>query len=776
MKLLSLILIYLIIIIVFPNRLISQVLIIKGQVIDSSTSLPIAYAMVEIGKDTNMQRQMTDEGGYFAFKKNSRSVFYKVSALSFDTLEGKFDSIIDNGKNINILVRLKQRAVNLSEVTIAKSRIIQKMDRTVYNFSEKEVKSAINAMQLLSMAPLININTEGGILIKGKEGTQIFIDGKQVLDNNMLKNLPPDLITKVEVITNPNSQYDAKSGVINVVTKSGWLGNYGRLSMQLGTYNTNNFFLYISSKSKKIDINLTTGVNSYNKPFSSEALRSEKDKELFQIIKGRNKSLQPSLSLATNFKIDSNRQFSIFNNIYIPLFWKKNENIYYKPAFSNSDLEIDFTQKNDIKDVNFSTKNYIDFSRRSWKSSLFISFLAYNYSYKNDNRLQIKNDQISFARQSNSSSLSEYSSQIDYSKTKSQKYEYSLGSKFISRSNSSKYNLLKYDSSKNSFFVDTSLGFNDRFESNQIIASIYFDNRIKLNNKLSASIGLRCEYSNENILELASENRIFFLPAITFQYSLNSNNNFKIDFRRKVYRPGITYLNPFINISDARSNQTGNKFLLPESNNIVELSYDRVVKSHLLSFSLLFNLNRNEINSFYQFKNLDNFLIKTVNLDKYTSLGFSSFYRLKVTENFSFSANFIIEKIELQLNELSKDRWYLSANANATYVLTKNITARCRINYASAPPLIQGLNSEVSGVELSIGKKIGSNWNLELNARNFLKVNSLRTSVISNDFYSQKEEKNFALNLYSFSIQHSFGKNNYNYRPDVKIKNNDLKN
>ena len=78
MKLLSLILIYLIIIIVFPNRLISQVLIIKGQVIDSSTSLPIAYAMVEIGKDTNMQRQMTDEGGYFAFKKNSRSVFYKV--------------------------------------------------------------------------------------------------------------------------------------------------------------------------------------------------------------------------------------------------------------------------------------------------------------------------------------------------------------------------------------------------------------------------------------------------------------------------------------------------------------------------------------------------------------------------------------------------------------------------------------------------------------------------------------------------------------------------
>jgi hypothetical protein len=758
----------------YQIQLSGQITRIEGQVIDSLTQASIAYSIVQIEVNKNKQTQIADENGRFIFKiVPPNQAFIQVKGLGFLTYENVIDLSNSKDKILFLTVKLIQDVKNLSEIVISSNRIIQKIDRTIYQFNEKEIKSATNALQLLSSAPLLNVNTEGGIMIKGKAGVQIFMDGKPILDDRILKDFPAELINKVEVITNPGAQYDREklSGIINIITKTGWLGKYGNLSLQLGTNNAHNGFLFFSSKSKKIDINLTSGVNTYSRTINSEIQRKYKNLELFQTLSGRNKSLQPSLSLGISYKIDTNSGYNFYNNVYIPLFRNVNFNNYYRP---NTSSEIDITQQNTINTDNYFIKNYLDYTYQKSNSRLVLSALAFNSITDNDNNFQTKRIEKKQSRQTNTSNLEEYSFQADYSKTYSKKYSYNFGTKFILRSNSSKYALYNSDSLKQIFLLDTSSIFTNKFIVNQNVSSLYFNNNIKLNSKLGTSFGLRCEYEQTKLAGIG--NTFLILPNFTLQYAVNDKKNLKVDYRKKVYRPSITYLSPFVNISDIRNNQTGNVLLLSELFNELSLSYDYAIKNHFLSFSIEYNFNKNGIQSFYELFDDNKLLIKQINLDKSTNIRFTPYYQIKVGKTFTASTSLTVENTSLYFQTITKNRWRVSANSNLTYSMPKILTARVTLNYSSRPVLIQGLDYENSSIEVSLGKRLNDQWGVSLRARDFIKMNSIRKTNIYSELFSQNDIRDLSLNVYSISAVYSFGKRKYFYATDVKINNNDLKN
>jgi Outer membrane protein beta-barrel family/CarboxypepD_reg-like domain len=757
----------------FQYQLSGQINRIEGQVIDSLTLTPVSYAIVQIEVDKNKITQITDDNGRFMFKNIILNQgIIQVKGLGFSSYENVVDMSNSKDKVLFLTIKLNQDVKNLSEVVVSSNRVIQKIDRTIYQFNDTEIKSASNSLQLLSLAPLLNVNTEGGILIRGKAGVQIFMDGKPILDERILKDFPAELISKVEIITNPGVEYETKklSGIVNIITKTGWIGKYGNLSMQIGTNSTHNGFLFFSSKSKKIDLNLTTGVNTYSRMSNSEIQRILQNTKVSQSLEGKNESLQPSLSLGIGFKVDTNSSFSFYNNVYVPLFRNINFYNYYKPSNLNTVAEIDFVQNNNINTNNYSIKNYIDYTYQKAQSRLVLSFLAYNNITENDNYLEKREIEKKQSRQTNGSYLDEYSFQVDYSKTYTKKYSNNLGGKFISRTIFSKYALYNPDRITKQLVIDTSSIFSNNFKVNQDVFSLYFNNNIKVTNKLGTSFGLRCEY------EFDGRNPFFFLPNFILQYAISDKKNIKINYRKKIFRPSINYLNPFINIADTRNNQTGNIFLLPELLNELSLSYDYAIKNHFLSFSLEYNFNTNGIHSFYELIDDNKLLVKQINLDKSTNIRFSPYYQLKVGKKFTASASFIVENNSLYFQNIIKNRWRILTNSNIAYFMPKRLTARVTANYASQPVLIQGQDYENSSIELSLGKTFNDQWSVTIFARDFLKMNSIRRTNIYGELFSQNDMKNLSLSVFAISASYSFGKRKYFYATDVKINNNDLKN
>ena len=104
--------------------------------------------------------------------------------------------------------------------------IEQKIDRTVVNVEAAVTNTGSSALEVLEKSPGVQVDKDGNISLKGKQGVIILLDGRpsyltgQELAN-MLKGMQASQLEQIEIMTNPPAKYDAagNSGVINIKTK-----------------------------------------------------------------------------------------------------------------------------------------------------------------------------------------------------------------------------------------------------------------------------------------------------------------------------------------------------------------------------------------------------------------------------------------------------------------------------------------------------------------------------------------------------------------------------
>ena len=101
-----------------------------------------------------------------------------------------------------------------------------KADKTILNVEGTINAVGYDALELLRRSPGVMIDKDDNVSLAGKNGVQVFIDGKpSPLSGsdlaNFLKSLQSAQIEAIEIITNPSARYDAEgtSGMINIVLK-----------------------------------------------------------------------------------------------------------------------------------------------------------------------------------------------------------------------------------------------------------------------------------------------------------------------------------------------------------------------------------------------------------------------------------------------------------------------------------------------------------------------------------------------------------------------------
>src|ERR1700761_3436954 len=202
---------------------------IKGTLIDSATNTPLGYATVSIINPTTKQplkSSLSKDDGTFefndiaarAYKPSVTSLGYKAKTIN---ITGK-DVMTDVGKVI-----MSPSSNGLSEVNITadKPLIKQEVDRISYDIQADPESKVLNVLDMLRKGPLISLDADDNILLKGSGDYKILINGKPSSlvvhsPKDIFRSMPASSIQKIEVITTPPAKYDSEglAGIINIIT------------------------------------------------------------------------------------------------------------------------------------------------------------------------------------------------------------------------------------------------------------------------------------------------------------------------------------------------------------------------------------------------------------------------------------------------------------------------------------------------------------------------------------------------------------------------------
>ena len=114
-------------------------------------------------------------------------------------------------------------------------------DKTVFNVAGSINAQGNTALELLRKSPGVVVDNNDNLVLQGKSGVQVYIDGKKspLSSDDLaiyLKNLQSDQVDAIEIITNPSAKYDAEgnAGIINLrLIKDKSVGTNG--TVNLGT-------------------------------------------------------------------------------------------------------------------------------------------------------------------------------------------------------------------------------------------------------------------------------------------------------------------------------------------------------------------------------------------------------------------------------------------------------------------------------------------------------------------------------------------------------------
>ena len=172
-----------------------------------------------------------------------------------------------NGAAVNVpdMVLPKADGKMKEVVVISRKPAIEvRADKTILNIEASINAVGSDALELLRKSPGVMVDRDDNISMSGKNGVQIYIDGRpSPLSgkdlSEYLKTIQSSQIETIELITNPSAKYDAagNAGIINIrLKKNKSLGTNGSVN---GGYNQGIFPKYnggisLNNRSKRMNL------------------------------------------------------------------------------------------------------------------------------------------------------------------------------------------------------------------------------------------------------------------------------------------------------------------------------------------------------------------------------------------------------------------------------------------------------------------------------------------------------------------------------------------
>jgi len=596
---------------------------IEGSIIDSQTKESIPYATIRLLKSGSIiSGTLSNEKGNFVLENILETNC--VLEISFVAYSKKKIPLLLDKKNNNLQkIELTKEEQLLDEITVKaeKIKITELVDKSIIRFTEKQIKSKKDALEVLKIIPSIRIDLKtNAINMLGEENLILYINGieRQAID---LKSIKPNEIERVELITNPSAKYDSEySAIINVILKKeitqGFFSNVRLNYYTQNIYNTSRASIQYGTE--KLKINLAYSLFSRKSEGEEDVyLKSNSDETIFEYSsKKRDSKKRKQLGQFINYGFD------YFVNENNTISFAANNGWYSQNVSTRTESKI-FENFNLIEKHIFNiepiysryAENYSFFFEHKFKKKgefLIISSNLYNFT-SDLNSILIDSiavfDDTFFPNyiRTESSDLNKKirNLKIDYTNLIKGKYKLETGYKFYTQDFSSFYhngielNSYHYLGYKNSIYTNFSF-----FQKN-----------------FSSAFGLRVEQLNSNISDTINDNYFHFLPYFSFLKKINKRNSIQLSFSRKLRYPTLQSLNSFMQYSDSMNIYTGNPYLKPSILNKYQLNYTFKKGDFYIKTKLYANNSNNKIATIITVNDNNIKYIKPVNIGKYEEYG-----------------------------------------------------------------------------------------------------------------------------------------------------------
>ncbi len=600
---------------VFPFFTYSQTL--SGKVL-SQEGVVVPFAAVTLNSplDSSLVKAIiTNEEGLFEFKEVSAGTYIlQITNLGFADFKKEVNY---TGKSLNLDdVLLVISAENLNEVTVvaAKPMVQVLADKTVFNVENTINATGTSAFELLRKAPGVVMDNSGGIIVEGKAGVQIFIDGKlSILQGedltNYLESLQATDISAIEIITQPSSKYDAagNAGIINIkLKKDKSLGTNGSVTtgVTIGDFARYNTSINFNSRGKKGNL-YGTYSNRFGKSTNFLNLLRTQSGTQFD---ARTNSIYDQNS--NNVKIgydfyatEKSTIGAIFNGNFNNGFGNNNARTPIRPVGNTANDSV-LVSNNRTSNTSYNINANLNYKYADTLGhSINVDFDFGQYSSDRtaaQPNVYFNGDETQIIRQNATSQNTPIDIGIVTYKTDYEqdlfKGKLGLGVKFSYVNTDNTFDFFNRVNGEDVLSTVQS----NQFDYTEKINAAYINYNYKWT-KWNLQMGLRVEntISDGNLMSMqqnedarVERNYTNFFPSGGLTYQLNRKNQFALTYSRRIQRPNYQSLNPFEYVIDELSFRKGNPFLQPQYTDNLKLS-------HTFNYRLTTSISYSHVSDFF---------------------------------------------------------------------------------------------------------------------------------------------------------------------------------
>jgi len=535
----------------------------------------------------------------------------------------------------------------------------------------------------------------------------------------VFKSMPATAVKNIEVLTNPGAKYDAEgaTGVLNIImnkmdpqaaqSMNGYNGTI-RLSggnRQLGGG------AFLSGQQGKLSYS-TNVMTSYIKPGTTTTeTRQIQDNGGSQIQTTDNDVKLPVTmgSLTLGYQIDDKSVLNLTAQVNTMTMKNKGTALTLMSGYGN---DFSFDGTTDMKNSRSSFSGSLDYQHFFNKEHTHSLGLTYQLDYSPATTEMTYNFgtssefiDLTNRYSDNDDKTTNHIFQLDYTMPLGAGQTLSLGSKlqFHDATSDAKYYLKDvYDPSSSS-----------EYEYQSSILAGYGEYAGNFN-KIGIKAGLRYEHTWQDVAyhlgngDNFKKNYGSLVPTASLQYNLGMGSNLGLTYNMRISRPGITYLNPYIDKTDPIALTYGNPELDVEKNHNISLVYNMFTAKLMVNLNLHHNFVDNAISQ-YSFYDSNNLLNNTYgNVVKRHQTGLSGYVNYLLTKDTRLFFNGGLNYTDLRSDALaqSNNGWTVNAMVGLQQTLPWDLKLSLFAITSTKSYTLQGWTGGFNLINTSLSKSL----------------------------------------------------------------------
>ena len=683
-------------------------------------------------------------------------------------------------ENDTVIYKESDEMLKEVEIVAQKPLVKMKVDKMTYNVAQDEDSKSSTVLDMLRKVPMVTVDGQDNITVNGSSSFKVYVDGMPTVmfssnPSMVFKSMPASAVKSIEVITNPGAKYDAEgaAGVLNIVmnkqntqgaqSMNGYNGSVRASAgnKQLGAS------VFLNGQQGKLSYSANV-MTSYNKPGNTTTeMEQIQDNGVSQILTSSNDLKTPFTmgSLSLGYQIDDMSALNLTAQVN-SMNTKTTGTTYTTMGGAAYGEGLSYGSTTEMKNSRTSFSGSVDYQRFFNKQHTHSLGFTYQLNYspattEMTNNFGTTSSIIDLTNRysENKDKTTNHIFQLDYSLPIGIGQTLNLGSKLQlhDATSDSKYYLKEvYDPSTSSEYE----------YKNSILAG--YGEYVGNWEKLGLKAGLRYEYTWQDVEYHLGNGQNFstgygsLVPTASMQYNLGMGSNLGLTYNMRISRPGISYLNPYVDKSNPIALFYGNPDLDVEKAHNVSLVYNAFTQKLMVNLNLHHNFVDNAISqySFYD----DNNLLNTTygNVVKSHQTGLSGYVSYLLTKNTRIFFNGGVNYIDLRSTALDQKNsgWTANVMGGVQQTLPWDLKLSAFVITSTKSYTLQGWSGGFNLVTASLSKSLLKD-KLNLSISGLMGLNkggnlNIETYSRGKDFSSRNAVK---VPIYgvTFTVSYTFG-------------------